>query len=74
MFVNDKLLTIDKTIDFGDYYYEITNGKAYNPTYKVVQFYSRYNVKTVTYFDDCYFAKENKVYDPDSEDVSDSRG
>ena len=43
-------------------------------TYSVARFYSLASPSTYIYFDDCYFAKETKIYNENDNSISDSRG
>ena len=67
-FVNDELKGVSTL------YYESHTGKTYNSTFTNIQFYSMMAVETVNYFDNIYLSKENKPFNPDSEDTSDNRG
>lgn len=69
-----KFFLDDELIACTDMFYgSQANNARYNSNFKVFQIYSRLHFVTECYLDNIYLNSENKMFDADSDDISDSR-
>ncbi|MBQ7387202.1 MAG: hypothetical protein IJW03_03450 [Clostridia bacterium] len=69
-----KIFIDGEFVTFTEVYNGSHTGAAPSSSYSSVNFYSMRLVNTYTYFDNCYFAKETKMFDETNHTISDSRG
>ena len=55
-------------------YYGSRTGAKYNSTLSSISFYSMRGVTTDVYIDNVFINREYKVFDAESDDISDARG